>query len=101
MIHSEQILDLAASFEKEAKTKKWIQKAVNKPGRFEGWSLQKMKSRYNTLKKKEDKSKSEISEMRALALGIRFKGGDVPGGEKKKGLKGKKAFEDLYAKYVK
>jgi len=69
-----------------AKDKKWIQKAVKKPGRFEGWSLSKMKSKYNKLKKKEKKSKSEISEMRALSLGIRFKGGDPPGGKKKKGL---------------
>lgn len=68
------------------KDKKWIQKAVKKPGRFEGWSLSKMKKRYNELKDKKDKSKSENSEMRALALGIRMKGGDVPGGKKKKGL---------------
>jgi hypothetical protein len=72
--------------EKEAADKKWIQKAVKNPGRFEGWSLGKMKSRYNALNKKEDKTKSETSEMRALALGIRMKGGDVPGGKKKKGL---------------
>lgn len=65
--------------------KKWIPKDLKK-GRFEGWSLSKMKKRYNTLKNKEEKSKEEISEMRALALGIRFKGGDVPGGKKKKGL---------------
>jgi hypothetical protein len=45
-----------------------------------------MKSRYNVLTKKEKKSKEETSEMRALALGIRMKGGDVPGGKKKKGL---------------
>lgn len=72
--------------EKLAKDKKWIQKAVKKPGRFKGWSLAKMKKRYNSLKGKEDKSKDETSEMRALALGIRMKGGDVPGGKKKKGL---------------
>ena len=80
------ILKLASDFENEAKDKKWIQKAVNKPGRFKGWSMTKMKARYSELKKKEDKSKAEISEMRALALGIRFKGGDVPGGDKKKGI---------------
>jgi len=45
-----------------------------------------MKSRYNALVKKEKKTKEEKSEMSALALGIRMKGGDVPGGKKKKGL---------------
>jgi hypothetical protein len=67
------------------KSKKWIPKDLKK-GRFKGWSLSRMKKRYSALKKKEDKTKAEISEMRALALGIRFKGGDVPGGKKKKGL---------------
>ena len=76
----------AADDSQDAKSKKWIQKGVKHPGRFKGWSLAKMKSRYNALKKKKDKSKSETSEMRALALGIRFKGGDVPGGKKHKGL---------------
>ena len=91
MSQADDILKLASEFEKLAKDKKWVQKAVKKPGRFKGWTLGRMKKRYNALKKKEDKTKSEISEMRALALGIRFKGGDVPGGKKKKGLKGKKA----------
>ena len=71
-------------FAKLAK-KKWIPDDL-KEGRFKGWSLSRMKKRYSQLKGKEDKSKKEISEMRALALGIRFKGGDVPGGKKKKGL---------------
>ena len=86
--YTNELLDVTARFEKLAagKDKKWIQKAVKHPGRFEGWSLSKMKSRYNKLKEKEDKSKAEVSEMRALALGIRMKGSDVPGGEKKKGL---------------
>ena len=78
------IADLVGKFTKLAK-KKWIPKDL-KEGRFKGWSLAKMKKRYSALTKKEDKSKKEISEMRALALGIRFKGGDVPGGKKKKGL---------------
>ena len=65
--------------------KKWIPKDLKK-GRFEGWTLAKMKTRYNKLKNKEDKTKEEISEMRALALGIRFKGGDIPGGKKNKGI---------------
>ena len=65
--------------------KKWIPENL-KSGRFEGWSLTKMKKRYSQLRNKEEKTKKEISEMRALALGIRFKGGDVPGGKKKKGL---------------
>jgi len=85
----DKIYKFAEALEKAAKKKepdKWIQEGVKKPGRFKGWSLDKMKKRYNALKKKEDKTKSEISEMRALALGIRFKGGDVPGGKKKKGL---------------
>ncbi len=103
---SNQILELANSFAKEAKkkkNKKWVQKAVKRPGRFKGWDMARMKSRYRALKKKEKKSKSEISEMRALALGIRFKGGDVPGGKKRKGLKGKKSFYNishLYKKYA-
>ena len=71
---------------KLAKDKKWIQKAVKKPGRFEGWSLGKMKKRYDSLKNQEDKTKAEVSEMKALALGIRFKGGDVPGGKAKAGI---------------
>jgi hypothetical protein len=81
------ILKLATDFEKLAKKKKkkWIPDDL-KEGRFKGWSMARMKKRYNSLKKKEDKTKSETSEMRALALGIRFKGGDVPGGKKKKGL---------------
>jgi hypothetical protein len=77
------ILKLAEKFEKFAK--KWIPDDL-KEGRFKGWTMARMKSRYNALKKKEDKSKEETSEMRALALGIRFKGGDVPGGKKSKGL---------------
>lgn len=81
---------IVETFVKLAKDKKWIQKSVKRPGRFKGWSLSKMKSRYNALKKKEDKTEAEISEMRALALGIRFKGGDVPGGKKTKGIKKKK-----------
>jgi hypothetical protein len=48
----------------------------------------KIKAEYNRLKDKPKKSAEETSLMRALALGIRFKGGDVPGGEKKKGLAG-------------
>jgi len=84
--YTNKLLNVAGRFEKLAKEKKWIQKAIKHPGRFEGWSLSKMQKRYNILKKKEDKSSSETSEMRALALGIRMKGGDVPGGEKKKGL---------------
>ena len=88
-LHEEvqKVAELVEAFEKLA-AKKWIQKAVNPKheGRFKGWSLAKMKSRYNALKKKKDKSKAETSEMRALALGIRFKGGDVPGGKKHKGI---------------
>lgn len=79
------IVDTFIKLAKKKSKKKWIPKDL-KEGRFKGWSLAKMKSRYNTLKKKEEKTKAEISEMRALALGIRFKGGDVPGGKKKKGL---------------
>ena len=50
--------------------------------------MDKIKAAYDKLKDKKDKSAEETSLMHALALGIRFKGGDVPGGEKKKGLAG-------------
>ena len=86
MIDCFSLLKNSKHFEKLFKSDKWIQNAVKRPGRFEGWSMAKMKKRYSSLKKKEDKSKSEISEMRALALGIRMKGGDVPGGTKSKGI---------------
>jgi hypothetical protein len=81
----DKILKIAKRFEAFAKTKKWIPDDL-KEGRFKGWTMAKMKREYNRLKKKEDKSKEETSKMRALALGIRFKGGDVPGGKKSKGL---------------
>ena len=81
------ILKTARAYQnKYSNDKKWLQKAVKNPGRFKDWSLSKMKTEYTKLKNKENKSKDEISKMRALALGIRFKGGDVPGGKNKKGL---------------
>lgn len=47
------ILKLASEFEIFAKkNKKWIHKGVKRPGRFKGWSLAKMKSRYNNFKKR-------------------------------------------------
>lgn len=85
---TDDILKLASGFEVLAKKKSkenWIPDDL-KEGRFKGWSLSRMTKRYKVLVNKEDKTKAEISEMRALALGIRFKGGDVPGGKKKKGL---------------
>lgn len=78
---------------------KWAADAVKRPGRLHKYfgvpedqkiPMSKIKAAYNKLKDKEDKSAEETSLMRALALGIRFKGGDVPGGEKKKGLGGEK-----------
>lgn len=77
--------------------KQWAADAVKRPGRLHKYfgvppdqkiPMSKIKAAYNKLKDKENKSKEETSLMRALALGIRFKGGDVPGGEKKKGLGG-------------
>lgn len=83
----QELAKMADNFLKESKknNKKWIPNDL-KEGRFKGWSLTRMKDRYKVLKNKKEKSKKEISEMRALALGIRFKGGDIPGGKKKKGL---------------
>jgi hypothetical protein len=78
--------------------KKWAADAVKRPGRLHKYfgvppdqkiPMSKIKAAYNKLKDKEGKSAEETSLLRALALGIRFKGGDVPGGEKKKGLAGK------------
>jgi hypothetical protein len=83
--------------DKKDESKQWAAAAVKHPGRLhkhfgipEGKKIpmSKIKAEYNRLKDKEDKSAEETSLMRALALGIRFKGGDVPGGEKKKGLAG-------------
>lgn len=76
---------------------KWAAGAVKRPGRLHkhfGISPDKkipmamIKKEYNRLKGKPKKTASEVSLMRALALGIRFKGGDVPGGQRKMGLKG-------------
>lgn len=76
---------------------KWASDAVKRPGRLHRYfgipegqkiPMSKIKAAYNKLKDKENKSAEETSLMRALALGVRFKGGDVPGGEKKKGLAG-------------
>lgn len=76
---------------------KWAGAAVKRPGRLHKYfgvppdkkiPMSKIKAAYDKLKDKENKSASEVSLMRALALGIRFKGGDVPGGQKKKGLAG-------------
>lgn len=82
----------------------WVQGAIQKPGRLrahfgvkkgEKIPLKDIKKAYNELKRKKDKSAEEISLMRAMALGIRLKGGDVPGGEKKKGLRGESdGFEE-------
>jgi len=94
------ILKIASKFEviaKKKKDKKWIQKAIKRPGRFtdpstgKSRSLKWMIKKYKILKNKKDKTKAERSDMGALAMAIRFKGGDVPGGEKKKGLKGTKS----------
>lgn len=82
---------------KKNEDKQWAADAVKRPGRLhkhfgipEGQKIPmgKIKAEYNRLKDKPKKSAEETSLMRALALGIRFKGGDVPGGEKKKGLAG-------------
>lgn len=76
---------------------KWAGAAVKHPGRLHKYfgipdgqkiPMSKIKGAYEKLKDKKDKSAEEASLMRALALGVRFKGGDVPGGEKKKGLAG-------------
>jgi len=83
--------------------KKWAADAVKRPGRLHKYfgvppdkkiPMSKIKAAYNKLKDKESKSAEEKSLMRALALGIRFKGGDVPGGEKKKGLSGERDESD-------
>lgn len=80
------ILKVATYFESLAK-KKWMQEAFSKnKGRWEGKNLSELKSMYNALRKKEKHTKEETSKMRSLALAIRAKGGDVPGGKKKKGL---------------
>ena len=78
-------------------SEKWASNAVKHPGRLHAYfkipegqkiPMDKIKAAYDKLKDKKDKSAEETSLMHALALGIRFKGGDVPGGEKKKGLAG-------------
>jgi len=89
--------DIESDEDVQQEAKKWAAAAVKRPGRLHRYfgvpedqkiPMSKIKAAYNKLKDKEDKSKEEVSLMRALALGIRFKGGDVPGGEKKKGLAG-------------
>lgn len=83
--------------EKSKEESKWAGDAVKHPGKLHKYfgvpegqkiPMSKIKGAYDKLKDKKDKSSEETSLMRALALGVRFKGGDVPGGEKKKGLAG-------------
>lgn len=99
------ILELTEKFEKLAKDKKWIQKAISKPGRLHKHfkipedkeiPMGKLKSEYNKLKGKEDKTKEETSLMKAIGLAIRLKGGDTPGGKKKKGLSKKAQYTGSY-----
>jgi len=89
MSFHEEVVKLAAfvdNFAKLAK-KKWMQEAFSKrKGRWEGKNLEDLIPMYKTLAKKEDKTKEETSKMRSLALAIRAKGGDVPGGKDKPGL---------------
>ena len=74
---------------------KWIQGAVKRPGRLRKYfgmevgekiPMGRLVSACKKLQDKEDKSSEETSLMRAMALGIRLKGGDVPGGGVKLGL---------------
>lgn len=88
--------------------KLWVKKAIKKPDRLRRYfgvkkgekiPMKKLVAAYRKLKAKEDKSDDEISLMRAMALGIRLKGGDVPGGEQKRGLRGESA-EKRNKKYL-
>jgi len=102
MIKADAVLEHAEKFLKLAKDKKWIQKSVKEPGRvaklWSNWDdmtkaekLEKVKKKYETIVKKDEKTKEEKSLMSALALAIRFLGGNVPGGKGKKGVSGKKS----------
>ena len=55
---------------------KWIQKAVKRPGRFEGKTQADLKKTVARLRKKADAgtlSKEDQSLLKAAALGVRFK----------------------------
>lgn len=57
---------------------KWAKKVVvakEERGKYKGWTLSKLRSTYNKMKKMKDKAKEEVSRMRELAFAIRSKTG--------------------------
>ena len=90
----EEVAVIADRFEKLAKSKKkWVQKAIKRPGRVRDYfgisedkplPMGRLKNKYKELAAKKDKTKEEKSLMSAIGMAIGLKGGDIPGGEKKK-----------------
>ena len=75
-LDKEETLDEWVSKEQDMLEEKWGKKVkIKEPGKYEGWTLEKLRAARAKLKKKEEHTEAETEKLRELNFAIRAKTG--------------------------